>query len=83
MAPYALQWQAIQRARKSGCRDYDMFGVSPVPDPVHPMYGLYRFKTGFGGRMQHRQGCWDYPFDEARYDVYRASELAATPFAIG
>ncbi|MGM0402940.1 MAG: lipid II:glycine glycyltransferase FemX, partial [Thermodesulfobacteriota bacterium] len=83
MAPYALQWEAIRRARKGGCKDYDMFGVSPVADPVHPMYGLYRFKTGFGGRMQHRQGCWDYPFDEARYDVYRASELAASPFAGG
>lgn len=81
MASYALQWEAIRRARKSGCTDYDMFGVSPAPEPDHPMYGLYRFKTGFGGRMQHRQGCWDYPFDESRYDVYRASELACGQFA--
>lgn len=81
MASYALQWEAICRARESGCRDYDMFGVSPAPDPDHPMYGLYRFKTGFGGRLQHRQGCWDYPFDEARYDGYRAMELADSPFA--
>ena len=81
MASYGLQWEAICRARKSGCRDYDMFGVAPAPDPDHPMYGLYRFKTGFGGRMQHRQGCWDYPFDEAKYDVYRATEFAGSPFA--
>ncbi len=81
MASYALQWEAIRRARESGCRDYDMFGVSPAPDPEHPMYGLYRFKTGFGGHMQHRQGCWDYPFDEARYDVYRALELAGESYA--
>ena len=75
MASYALQWEAICRARACGCRDYDMFGVSPSPMPGHPMFGLYRFKTGFGGRMQHRQGCWDYPLDQARYDLYRASEL--------
>jgi lipid II:glycine glycyltransferase (peptidoglycan interpeptide bridge formation enzyme) len=40
------------------------------------MYGLYRFKTGFGGKMFHRQGCLDYPLDEAGYKAYRASELA-------
>ncbi len=82
MASHALQWEAIRRARESGCLEYDMFGVAPSPDPGHPMYGLYRFKTGFGGRMQHRQGCWDYPFDEARYDVYRASEMAGAQFAV-
>ena len=74
MASYALQWDAICRARMGGCMDYDMFGVSPSPAPAHPMYGLYRFKTGFGGRMQHRQGCWDYPLDQARYDLYQVSE---------
>ena len=82
MASYALQWEAIRRARESGCLEYDMFGVAPSPDPDHPMYGLYRFKTGFGGRIQHRQGCWDYPFDEARYDMYRASEMAGAQFAV-
>ena len=81
MASYALQWEAICQARKSGCHDYDLFGISPAPDPNHPMYGLYRFKTGFGGRIQHRQGCWDYPLEEARYDVYRASEMACQQFA--
>lgn len=81
MASYALQWEAIRLARKSGCNDYDMFGISPAPDPDHPMYGLYRFKTGFGGRIQHREGCWDYPYDGRRYDVYRASELAGSPYA--
>ena len=60
MAPYALQWEAMQRAKQKGCTEYDMFGVSPAPDPSHPLYGLYRFKTGFGGTLYHRMGCWDY-----------------------
>jgi len=81
MATYALQWAAIEKARDAGCSDYDLFGTAPYPDPHHPMYGLYRFKTGFGGRMMHRQGCWDYPFDEEQYALYRASEMAGPAFA--
>lgn len=76
MASYAVQWEAISRAHRAGCLEYDLFGVSPNPDPYHPMYGLYRFKTGFGGKMVHRQGCWDYPLDETAYDVYCASEIS-------
>lgn len=75
MGTYALQWKAMKLANKAGCKEYDMFGVAPAPVPSHPMYGLYRFKTGFGGYMYHRQGCWDYPLNEKQYDVYRAVEL--------
>ncbi len=80
MAPYALQMEAIRRARAAGCREYDLFGVSPGPDPGNPLHGLYRFKTGFGGRLFHRQGCWDYPFDPERYSQYRAREAASKGF---
>jgi len=75
MAPYALQWEALKRAQKRGCAIYDMFGVAPQPDPSHPLYGLYRFKTGFGGRLFHRMGCWDYPLHRDRYDMYLATEM--------
>ena len=40
------------------------------------MHGLYRFKSGFGGRMVHRQGCWDYPLDEQQYQVFAGREAA-------
>lgn len=75
MSTYALQWHAILSSKKKGCTTYDMFGVSPDPDPSHPMYGLYKFKKGFGGRMFHRMGCWDYPLKKDRYEVYAANEL--------
>ena len=75
MPTYALQWHAIKSARKAGCRYYDMFGIAPKPDPSHPLYGLYRFKTGFGGRVFHRMGCWDYPLNDRAYDTYRVSEM--------
>lgn len=59
MPNYALQWQAIVDARRYGCRWYDLFGVPPAADSSHPMHGLYRFKTGFGGEVIHRLGAWD------------------------
>jgi lipid II:glycine glycyltransferase (peptidoglycan interpeptide bridge formation enzyme) len=61
MASYALQWRAMTDARAWGCQSYDLFGIPPSADPAHPMAGLYRFKTGFGGRIIHRPGSWDYP----------------------
>lgn len=75
MAPYALQWNAMKLARKLGCTEYDMFGVSPRNEPQHPLYGLYRFKSGFGGEMHHRLGCWDYPLNQDIYNAIVAVEM--------
>ena len=80
MASYALQWEAIRIARQSGCREYDMFGTAPNSNTGHPMYGLYRFKSGFGGHMFHRMGCWDYPLNKAKYNTFRAQELNFSMF---
>jgi lipid II:glycine glycyltransferase (peptidoglycan interpeptide bridge formation enzyme) len=74
MAPYALQWQAIKDAKHSGCRCYDLFGIAPSEDPAHPMAGLYRFKTGFGGSIIHRPGSWDYPCRPCLYRLFRLAE---------
>ncbi|MDR2246192.1 MAG: peptidoglycan bridge formation glycyltransferase FemA/FemB family protein [Treponema sp.] len=62
MAPYGLQWKAMKEAQAAGCREYDLFGIPPRDDPSHPMSGLYRFKTNFGGTVIHRCGSWDYPY---------------------
>jgi len=62
MAPYALQWQAMREAGAAGCGSYDLFGIPPQEDAAHPMAGLYRFKTGFGGEIRHRGGSWDYGY---------------------
>ncbi len=75
MATYALQWEAIMRSQQAGCTEYDMFGISPTPNPEHPLYGLYKFKSGFGGNIYHSLGCWDYPFNKEAYTLFRASEL--------
>lgn len=82
MAPYALQWRAVMIAKEKGCTEYDMFGVSPQPDPSHPLYGLYRFKTGFGGELYHTSGCWDYPFNEQDYNLFSLSEMNSQGYHI-
>ncbi|MNR03559.1 Lipid II:glycine glycyltransferase [compost metagenome] len=75
MATYALQWEAMKIAKNKGCIEYDMFGVAPNPDPSHPLHGLYKFKTGFGGELYHRMGCWDYPLDTEQYHRFIATEM--------
>lgn len=77
MGTYALQWEAMVRAKARGCTEYDLFGTPPNADPGHPMHGLYRFKTGFGGSELHRMGCWDYPLDRDAYRGFTAKEMTA------
>jgi len=74
MAPYALQWKAMRDAKEYGCTQYDLFGIPPDENPDHPMVGLYRFKTGFGGRIIHRPGSWDYPCKPALYALFCGAE---------
>lgn len=80
MATYALQWEAIKISKAKGCKEYDMFGISPKNDTTHPLYGLYKFKTGFGGEVYRSLGCWDYPFDEDKYNLFKAMELCHQGF---
>jgi len=74
MAPYALQWKAIKDAKETGCMTYDLFGIPPDDNPNHPMAGLYRFKTGFGGQIIHRPGSWDYPYKKCLYNLFNIAE---------
>jgi lipid II:glycine glycyltransferase (peptidoglycan interpeptide bridge formation enzyme) len=74
MPSYALQWRAILLAKERGCRCYDLFGIPPEDDPRHPMHGLFRFKTGFGGQVVNRLGCYDLPYYPLLYRLYRLAE---------
>lgn len=74
MPTYALQWEAIRRAHAAGCRSYDLYGVPPRPDPGHPMFGLYQFKTGFSDTVLDRWGTWDVSFRPVLCALYRAAE---------
>ena len=82
MATYALQWEAMKISKQHGCVEYDMFGVAPNPDIAHPLYGLYKFKTGFGGNIFHSMGCWDYPLQKEKYNQFKSAELLSQGFHI-
>ncbi len=74
MPNHALQWRAIELAREHGCESYDLFGIPPRPDPDHPMAGLYQFKTGFGGKILNRFGCYDAVLRPLAYAAYSSAE---------
>ena len=80
MASYVLQLKAIEDAKAYGCINYDLFGIPPNDDPSHPMAGLYRFKTGFGGTIIHRAGSWDYPCRPLIYKAFRMAESSRKRF---
>ena len=75
MSTYALQYSAIMLAKSWGCKEYDLFGVSPSAKKDHPMSGLYAFKKGFGGHMFHRMGCWDFTYDQEEASQLFAYEM--------
>lgn len=51
MPNYLLQWEMICWALELGARVYDFRGVSGDISEDNPLYGLYRFKKGFGGEF--------------------------------
>jgi lipid II:glycine glycyltransferase (peptidoglycan interpeptide bridge formation enzyme) len=51
MAPYLLQWTAIQMAKNRNIRVYDFLGVADPSDPTDPLLGVTDFKSRFGGSL--------------------------------
>lgn len=49
MPNYLLQWEMLRHAAALGCDLYDFRGVPGDLSETNPLYGLYRFKKGFGG----------------------------------
>ncbi len=66
-----MQWEMIQYAKSLGCRIYDFRGVSGNLDPEHPLYGLYRFKEGFGAQLEEYVGEYDLPISKGGYLLWR------------
>lgn len=67
MPNYLIQWAMIQWAKEKGCSLYDFRGVSGDLDESNPLYGLYRFKKGFGGQMTEFIGEWDQVYSPFFY----------------
>ena len=64
MPNHLMQWRMIEWAKAAGCVVYDFRGVSPnqSADPNDHLYGLNRFKEGFGAQFVEYIGEFDMPF---------------------
>jgi peptidoglycan pentaglycine glycine transferase (the first glycine) len=80
MAPYAVQWAAMRWAKARGCKVYDLWGVPDADEETleaeftqrgDGLWGVYRFKRGFGGRLARSVGAWDRVYSPLRYRLYR------------
>lgn len=70
MAPHLIQWEAIRWARSQGCAQYDMWGAPDEFQDSDPLWGVYRFKSGYGGVVARTLGAWDFPAQPLRYYLY-------------
>jgi peptidoglycan pentaglycine glycine transferase (the first glycine) len=79
MPNYALQWAAMRWARERGCRTYDLYGVPDEDEETleahfvgrsDGLWGVYRFKRGFGGQLVRSVGAYDAVYDKPLYWLY-------------
>ncbi len=70
MPTYLVQWEAMRRAKAAGCQVYDMWGAPTVFTEDDPLWGVWRFKRGFGGQVVRTLGAWDYAAHGWLYRLY-------------
>jgi peptidoglycan pentaglycine glycine transferase (the first glycine) len=70
MPNHLLQWEAMRWAKAHGCTSYDMWGAPEVLDESDPMWGVFRFKEGFGGEFTSYLGSFDFPVSHPLYWLY-------------
>ncbi len=70
MPNHLLQWEAICWARRQGCSSYDFWGAPDRFDPSDPMWGVFRFKEGFGAQLVRTIGAWDFSARPALYRLF-------------
>jgi lipid II:glycine glycyltransferase (peptidoglycan interpeptide bridge formation enzyme) len=79
MPNYLLQWEAIRWAKSQGCTEYDLWGVPDVDVGALEtnftrynagLWGVYRFKRGFGGELRRSDGPWDRIYNPMAYRFY-------------
>ncbi|MBU0687494.1 MAG: peptidoglycan bridge formation glycyltransferase FemA/FemB family protein [Candidatus Margulisbacteria bacterium] len=70
MPNHALHWYVINWAKERGYKSYDLWGVPSNPTPDHPLFGVYRFKKGFGGKLVKNVGMCDLPLNSFLYHAF-------------
>jgi lipid II:glycine glycyltransferase (peptidoglycan interpeptide bridge formation enzyme) len=79
MPAYLLQWEAIQWAARQGCLEYDLWGIpdeneqaleSDFMNRTSGLWGVYRFKRGFGGEVKRSVQALDKVYMPWLYSFY-------------
>lgn len=76
MPNYLLHWEAIKLGKKLGCKTYDLWGsYKDKPEPSDPWFGIYRFKSGFGGKEVTYVGAYDLVINPSLYKLYNLADF--------
>ena len=79
MPTYLLQWEAINWAKMHGCQEYDLWGVPDEDEKTlesnfekrhDGLWGVYRFKRGFGGELKRVAQAMDRVYNPLLYWAY-------------
>lgn len=79
MPTYLLQWEAMKWAKAHGCDEYDLWGVPDEDEATleanfetrhDGLWGVYRFKRGFGGELKRAAQAMDRVYNPILYRLY-------------
>jgi lipid II:glycine glycyltransferase (peptidoglycan interpeptide bridge formation enzyme) len=79
MPTYLLQWEAMKWAKARGCEEYDLWGVPDEDEATleanfeqrhDGLWGVYRFKRGFGGELKRAAQAMDRVYNPVLYWAY-------------
>jgi peptidoglycan pentaglycine glycine transferase (the first glycine) len=79
MPAYLLQWEALKWAKACGCQEYDLWGVPDEDENTleanfetrqDGLWGVYRFKRGFGGELKRAVQAMDRVYNPLLYWAY-------------
>jgi peptidoglycan pentaglycine glycine transferase (the first glycine) len=79
MAPYLAQWEAMRWAKARGALVYDLWGIpdekaefleADFEQRHDGLWGVYRFKRGWGGQVVRTVGAWDRVYSPIGYQLY-------------
>jgi len=80
MPTYLIQFEAMRLASKRGCVEYDLWGVPDFElndleekfmEKDKGLWGVYRFKRGFGGELKRTAGVFQRIMNPALYRLYQ------------
>jgi lipid II:glycine glycyltransferase (peptidoglycan interpeptide bridge formation enzyme) len=79
MPTYLLQWEAMRWAKAQRCTEYDFWGVPDEDEATleanfekrhDGLWGVYRFKRGFGGELKRAVQAMDKVYNPLLYWAY-------------